>query len=91
MNWALYGKWTNREKQKQKVQRALGATKQARQVELLSLDDEKDDQSKGNIIVANGNIVGATNGGVVTINGVGDEREAQCVEGFLFSPCIKSS
>jgi hypothetical protein len=45
-------------------------------VELLSLDDEKDDQSKGNIIVANGNIVGATNGGVVTINGVGDEREA---------------
>ncbi len=91
MNWALYGKWTNREKQKQKVQRALGAAKQARQVELLSLDDEKDDQSKGNIIVANGNIVGATNGGVVTINGVGDEREAQCVEGSLFSPCIKSS
>jgi hypothetical protein len=52
------------------VQRALGIAEQVGQVEFLSSNDEEDGQLEGGIItvvggiiVANGSIIGATNGG----------------------------
>ncbi len=52
------------------MQRALGIAEQVGQVEFLSSNDEEDGQLEGGIItvvggiiVANGSIIGATNGG----------------------------
>jgi hypothetical protein len=58
------------------VQRALGVVEQARQVELLSSNDKENNQSKGGIIATNGDIVGITNGGIITKNGTSDEGQA---------------
>lgn len=58
------------------MQRALGVVEQARQVELLSSNDKENNQLEGGIIGTDGDIVGITNGGIITKNGTSDEGQA---------------